>query len=211
MMIKFKQGISELAHIYENVVIEEGVTVFPGAVLGRPPLSSGAARKVEVSEIGPLIIRAGSVIGANAVIYAGSIIGENSMVCDGACIRENVIIGNNSLIAMGVTVNRDVVIGNHVKIMDNSHVTGNAIIEDGVFIGPLVTMANDNSMNRSGAQMESMLGPKIRKNSRIGQGACLLPGVEIGEESLVGANSVVTKSVPPFSKVKGVPARIINE
>ncbi len=211
MKVKFTTGVSDQAYIYENVIIGDNVTIFPGAVVGRPPFSSGASRKVNNSDLPPLKIGNGSVIGSNAVIYTGSLIGENVMICDCACIRENVNIGNSTLIAMGVTINRDTIIGNNVKIMDNAHITGNAIIEDHVFIGMLVTTANDNSMNRSDAKMEEMLGPRIRKNARIGQGACLLPGVEIGEDSIVAANAVVTKNVPPRSKAIGMPAKIITE
>lgn len=210
MRIKFELGISEFAHIYENVIIGNNVTIFPGAVLGRPPLTSGAARQTDLDNLPPLIIEDGCIIGANAVIYAGSKIGKNSMICDGASIREYVSIGENSLVAMGVTINRDTQIGNNVKIMDNSHITGNAIIEDNVFIGMLVTMANDNSMNRSKLSMDQMLGPTIRFGARIGQGACLLPGIDIGKESIIAANAVVTKDVPAYKTVMGVPAKIIN-
>lgn len=210
MYIDNFEGISPHAFIFPNVVLGANVTVMPGAVLGRPPVSSGAARKVNVRELPPLIIGDGAVIGANAVIYAGSAIGKRAMVCDCACIREQVTIGDDTLIAMGVTINRDTFIGRNVKIMDNTHVTGNAVVEDDVFIGMLVTMANDNSMNRSSRAMSEMKGPTIRRGSRIGQGACLFPNVEIGEEAVVGANSVVTKNVPPFAKVIGSPARIID-
>ena len=131
------------------------------------------------------------------------------MICDGACIRENVKIGNNTLIAMGVTINSDTIIGCHVKIMDNSHITANALIENYVFIGPLVITANDNSMNRSDVGMSEMKGPIIRQYARIGIGACLLPGIEIGENAIVGANSVVTKDVAPGATVLGIPAKVV--
>lgn len=209
MRIKFELGISEFAHIYENVIIGNNVTIFPGAVVGRPPLSSGAARKTDIDNLPPLIIGEGSVIGANAVIYGGSKIGKNSMICDGASVREFVTIGDNSLVAMGVTINRDTQIGNNVKIMDNTHITGNAVIEDNVFIGMLVTMANDNTMNRSTLSLSQMMGPTIRSGARIGQGACILPGIEIGKESIVAANAVVTKDVPEYKTAIGIPAKIV--
>ena len=209
MDVKWSAGISEHAYVYSHVQLGENVTVFPGAVLGRPPLSSGAARHIDISDLPPLIIGDDCIIGSNAVIYAGSKIGRGTMVCDTACIRERVVIGAYSLIAMGVTINCDTTIGSNVKIMDNTHITGNAIIEDEVFIGMLVTTANDNEMGRGSARMEEMLGPRIRKGARIGQGACLLPGVEIGRNALVGANSVVTKPVPDSATVVGIPARRI--
>lgn len=210
MIVEHAEGVSPHAYIYSNVVIGKNVTIFPGAVVGRPPMSSGAARKIDISKLPPLVIGDGSVIGANAVIYIGSTLGEKVMICDCACVRENVTIGNNTLVAMGVTINCDTKIGNNVKIMDNTHITGNAVIEDGVFIGMLVTTANDNTMNRGGQQMHEMLGPVIRKNARIGQGACLFPGIEVGEDAVIGANAVVTKSVPAGKKAVGIPAKIIE-
>ncbi len=208
MQIEHSEGISPHAIIYSNVVIGKNVTIFPGAVVGRPPLSSGASRKIDISKLPPLVIGDNCIIGANAVVYCGTTLGEKVMICDCTCVRENVTIGNNTLIASGVTINCDTKIGNNVKIMDNTHVTSNAVIEDDVFIGPLVTMTNDNSMNRSGVKMHEMIGPMIRKRARIAQGVGLLPGIEIGEDAVIGANAIVTKNVPAGKTAFGNPAKI---
>jgi acetyltransferase-like isoleucine patch superfamily enzyme len=203
--------IYEGAVLFPNVVLGDNVTVFPGAVIGRPPLSSGATtRRVEPGPLLPTNIGDNCVIGANAVIYADVTIGNNSMVCDTACIREEGRIGSFTIIAQGVTINYNAIIGNHVKVMDNTHLTGNITVEDGCFIGMLVTTANDNSMGRrfkgiSGDYVEK--GPIIRSFVTVGQGACLLPGIEIGENAIIGANSVVTKNVAPRTLVLGVPAK----
>jgi acetyltransferase-like isoleucine patch superfamily enzyme len=199
------------AILFPNVILGDNVTVFPGAVIGRPPVSSGATTRVtKLESLIPVRIGNNCVIGANAVIYMGVEVGNNSMVCDTACIREGVVIGSHSIIAMGVTVNYNTKIGNYVKIMDNSHITGNMTIEDRVFIGMLVTTANDNLMGRKASAVASdwtEKGPHIHKFVTIGQGACILPGVEIGENAIVGANSVVTRNVAPKTLVTGIPAR----
>jgi acetyltransferase-like isoleucine patch superfamily enzyme len=207
MNIEFESGVSRYAYIYPNVHIGKNVTVLPGTILGRPPLSTGAARKIDWENLPPLIIEDDCIIGSNCVIYTGSTIGRGSMICDTACIREKVTIGEYSLIAMGVTINCNTTIGSFVKIMDNTHITGNAIIENEVFIGMLVTTANDNAMGKDMQKMENMLGPRIRSGATIGQGACILPGIEIGKSARVGANSVVTQDVPAGITVMGVPAR----
>ena len=211
MKVNFDKKISEHAFIFDNVVLGNNVTIMPGAVIGRPPVSSGATTRKNKKDYGDLIIGDDCVIGANAVIYSGTKIGKGSMVCDTACIREEVEIGDNTLIAMAVTINTNTNIGSNVKIMDNTHITGNAVIENNVFIGMLVTMANDNSMGRGNDDLKDMLGPTIREGAIIGQASCLLPGVIIGENSIVGANSVVTKDVEKDTLVMGVPAKKVSK
>lgn len=215
---KFQRGkdctVYEGTVLFPNVRLGDKVVIFPGAVIGRPPVSSGATtRQVEVSDLLPVEIGDHCVIGSNAVIYMGVKIGHHSMISDTACIREGCQIGDYSLVAMGVTINYNTKIGSRVKIMDNTHITGNMIIEDDVFIGMLVTTANDNSMGRKPAEGRdwSGRGPTVRRFSTIGQGACILPGVEIGENAIVGTNAVVTKDVPARTLVLGIPARVVRE
>ncbi len=202
------------AVLFPNVVLGANVTIFPGAVIGRPPLSSGTTwRLPRTSELLPVEIGDCCVIGSNAVIYAGVKIGHHTMICDTACVREGCEVGDYSLIAMGVTVNYDAKIGHRVKVMDNTHITGNMIIEDDVFVGMLVTTANDNAMGRKPAEARDWTGPGpvVRRWATIGQGACLLPGVEIGENAIVASNAVVTRNVPPRTLVMGIPARPVRE
>lgn len=204
------------AWIAEDTIIGTNVTIFPGAVLGRPPISTKTqARKTNNESLPPLTIGDNCIIGANVVLYRGTSIGNNCLLGDTACIREKVTIGDSSIIAMGVTINYNTSIGSRVKIMDNSHITGNMIVEDDVFISDLVASANDNSMGREVAlnvplELRKRGGPIIRRHATIGQGACILPGIEIGENSIVGASSVVTKSIPKHVLVMGIPARVIR-
>ena len=212
---QFEQGrnctVYEGAVLFPNVRLGDGVTVFPGAVVGRPPLSTGATRRTrEKSASKPVEVGDGCVIGANAVIYDDVKIGSESMICDTAAVREGVRIGWQSFIAMGVTINYDTSIGNRVKIMDNAHITGNMTIEDDVFVGMLVTSANDNLMDRKAQDTGAMRGPVIRACATIGQGTCILPGIEIGENAIVGSNSVVTRNVRPRTLVMGTPARFVR-
>lgn len=211
----FVQGknckIYDGAVVFPNVILGDNVTVFPGVVIGRPPLSSGTTtRRIEVPSLAPVRIGNNCIIGANAVIYHDVEIGDNTMVCDTACVREGCRIGSYCIIAMGVTINYNTKIGNYVKIMDNTHLTGNMVIEDRVFVSVHVTTTNDNYMGRRSPFVEGdwvEKGPVIRRFATIGQGACILPGIEIGENAIVGANAVVTKNVEPRSVVMGVPAR----
>jgi acetyltransferase-like isoleucine patch superfamily enzyme len=84
------------------------------------------------------------------------------------------------------------------------------VVEDDVFVGPCAMTTNDNTMARhpAGAQI---LGATLRRACRVGGGAVLLPGVEIGDEAFVAAGAVVTNDVPSRALVMGVPARVVRQ
>jgi acetyltransferase-like isoleucine patch superfamily enzyme len=205
------------AWIADDTLIGSNVTIFPGAVLGRPPISTSIqTRKIALDALSPLEIGDGCIIGAQAVLYRGTKIGRECLIGDTACIREQVAIGDSCIIAMGVTINYGTSIGSRVKIMDNSHITGNMIIEDDVFIAMLVGSANDNSMGREAAlnvpdHLRRRSGPILRRNVTIGGCTCLLPGIEIGENAIIGANSLVSRSIPARVLALGSPARVIRQ
>ena len=206
--------IYEGAYIFPNVRLGNNVTVFPGAVIGRPPLSTGATtRRVDTKELLPTIIGENCVIGCHAVVYMNVKIGHHTMICDTACVREENEIGDYCIVAMGVTLNYRSRIGSRVKIMDNTHLTGNMLIEDYVFISTHVATANDNAMGRKTPATTDWTerGPVIRRFATIGEGACLLPGIEIGRNAVVGSGAVVTKDVPAGAVVMGAPARVVRE
>ena len=89
--------------------------------------------------------------------------------------------------------------------------TAHSTVEDDVFIAPCVVTTNDNFMGRTEARHALRRGPTIRRGARVGGGAVLLPGIEIGEEAFVGAGAVVLEDVPPRAVVVGNPARRIRD
>ena len=93
------------------------------------------------------------------------------------------------------------------KIQAEAYITAYSTLEDNVFIAPCVVTTNDNFMGRTEKRHALIKGPTIRRGARVGGGAVLCPGVEIGEEAFVGAGAVVTKDVPPRAVVVGNPAR----
>jgi acetyltransferase-like isoleucine patch superfamily enzyme len=204
--------IYQNAVIFDRVILGDNVIVFPGAVIGRPSVNTKATARI-ISSSGPKTTRIGDncVIGANAVIYDGVDIGSNTMVCDNACVRSGCRIGAYTLLAMGVTVNCDTRIGSHVKIMDNTHVTGNVVVEDHVFIGPLVSTTNDNSMGRLKMAINDMRGPRIKKFATIGAASAILPNVVIGENAFICAQSLVNRDIPARVLAGGAPARVMRK
>jgi acetyltransferase-like isoleucine patch superfamily enzyme len=151
-----------------------------------------------------------AVIRAGSIIYLGSKIGENFETGHNVIIREENIIGNNVKIWSNTVVDYACKIGNNVKIHCNCYIAQLTIIEDDVFIAPGVMIANE-KYPTGVFSLERIKGPIIKKGAKIGINATILPGITIGENSLIGAGSVVTKDIPSNSVAYGVPARIIKE
>ena len=195
--------------IESGVVIGDNVEIFPGTYIGKTPKGVGAtARPIEFEA--KVVIGNDCAIGPNAVIFYDVTIGNNTLLGDGVSLREQARVGHHCLLGRYVTVNYNTKIGNHTRIMDLTHITGNCDIGDNVFISILVATTNDNVVSDRKYEDEKINGPMIRDRATIGAGACLLPGVVIGEGAFVGANAVVTKDVQPYDVVTGVPAKVIR-
>jgi UDP-2-acetamido-3-amino-2,3-dideoxy-glucuronate N-acetyltransferase len=139
---------------------------------------------------------------------------ESTKVWNYAQIRENVVIGENCVIGRNVYIGPGVVIGNNCKIQNNALIYEPAVIEDGVFIGPAVVLTNDRqprAINRDG----SLKGPSdwqragvvIRKGASIGASTVCVAPVDVGEWSVVGANSVLTRDAEAGVIYAGNPAK----
>ena len=116
-------------------------------------------------------------------------------------------IGNECNICSHVFIENDVLIGDRVTIKSGVQLWNGLIIEDDVFIGPNVTFTND-MYPRSKQYPDQYLVTIIKKGASIGGGSVILPGITIGTNSIIGAGSVVTKSVPTNAVVYGNPAQI---
>lgn len=196
--------------IEKGVVIEDGAEIFPGTYIGKIPKGAGSTQR-PISYETKVVVGKECAIGPNAVIYYDVEIGNNTLVGDGGSIREKVKIGHHCLIGRYVAINYETTIGNYTKIMDLTHITGKCRIGNHVFVGMLVSTANDNQVITRHYVDEQIHGPVILDNVTIGTGATILPGVTIGENALVGAQALVTKDVPAFKVVNGIPARIVRD
>jgi len=197
------------AIVYPGTVLGDGVKVLEGAVVGKQPSLSprSTARRdpLEPAEIGD-----GTVVSTGAIVFAGTRIGARVIVGDQACVRERVEVGDDVVIGRGVLVENDTTIGALTKIQAEAYITAYSTLEDNVFIAPCVVTTNDDFMGRTERRHELMRGPTVRRGARVGGGAILCPGVEIGEEAFVGAGAVVTKDVEPRMLVVGNPARVLR-
>ena len=202
--------IHPTAIVHEGTVLGDGVKVLEGAVVGKQPtLSPRSTAKRE--PLPPTTVGDGTIVSTGAIVFAGSTIGARVILGDQSCVRERVQVGDDVVIGRGVLVENDTTIGALTKIQAEAYITAYSTLEDNVFIAPCVVTTNDDYMGRTEKRLAAMRGPTIRRGARVGGGAVLCPGIEIGEEAFVGAGAVVTKDVPPRTLVVGNPARVLRE
>jgi len=193
--------------------IGEGTLIMHGSILGFPVRSKLQQLQDRVLNSTSLIdlldsVSEGCIIGnrciirTNCVLYENVTIGDNCELGHNVLIRENTTIGNNTRIGSGTVIEGQVKIGANVNIQSGVYIPRQVIIEDNVFIGPYVVITNDRYPPSS-----RIAQVVIKRGAVIGARTVILPGVEIGENSVIGAGSVVTRDVPPGTVVCGVPAR----
>lgn len=195
------------AVVYAGTVLGNGVRVGANAVLGQRPVRAKSSTLKVSGDLAGLKVGSGTVIGVGAVVYAGTTIGDDCFIADGAQVRERCAVGNRVIVGHAATVENDCRVGDRTRIQTGAYVTAHSTLEEDVFVAPMVTTTNDNFIGRTEARFSRIKGVTAKRGSRIGGNAVILPGVTIGEEAVVAAGSVVTKDVPPYTKVKGVPAR----
>ncbi len=202
--------VAETAIVYPGTVIGEGCKILDYAVVGKQPAlspRSTAARE----ELPPLELGPGTIVSTGAVVFAGTTIGARGIVGDQACVRERCAIGDDVVIGRGSLVENDTSVGARTTIQANAYVTAYSTLEEDVFIAPCVITTNDNFMGRTEKRHALRRGPTVRRGARVGGGAVLLPGIEVGEEAFVGAAALVLEDVPARAVVVGNPARQIRE
>lgn len=198
------------AIVYPGCVLGENAKVLEYAVVGKQPsLSPRSTAKRD--PLPPTEIGEGTIVSTGAIVFAGSRIGARVVLGDQSCVRERVTVGDDVVLGRGSLVENDTTIGAMTKIQAEAYITAHSTLEEHVFVAPCVVTTNDDFMGRTDRRHELVKGPTIRRGARVGGGAILCPGVEIGEEAFVGAGAVVTKDVAPRTIVVGNPARVLRE
>jgi acetyltransferase-like isoleucine patch superfamily enzyme len=194
--------------LHEPLVIGAGCRIEDGAIVGRSPVlaSTSSARD---DDPGPTVLEDGCTVCAGAIVFAGARICAGAIVGDQAHVRERATLGPESVLGRGSALGSEARIGARVRIQTNVWLTSYTVVEDDVFVGPGVVTTNDDEMGR-GREASELEAPVLRRGCKVGGGAILTPGVEIGEEAFVAAGAVVTKDVPPRTLVLGVPAAAVR-
>lgn len=146
-----------------------------------------------------------------------AVIGEGTTVWDLAQIREDARLGSECVVGRGAYVGPGVRIGDHVKLQNYALVYEPAVLEDGVFVGPAAVLTNDcfprsvdpEGRPKRGGDWEAVAVIVAEGASLGARSVCVAP-VRVGRWALVAAGAVVTRDVPDFALVAGVPARRIG-
>ncbi|MBN2350560.1 MAG: N-acetyltransferase [Bacteroidales bacterium] len=132
------------------------------------------------------------------------LVGENTQIWQFTVILEGAEIGNDCNINSHCFIENKVKIGNRVTVKCGNYLWDGIYIEDDVFIGPNVTFTND-KYPRSKQEFQ-VYSTRILKGATIGAASTILGGVQIGQYAMIGAGSLVTKNIPPFTLWYGNPA-----
>ena len=152
----------------------------------------------------------GVYVDSLAQVSALARLGDGTKVWSFSRVLDRAAIGDHCQLGQNVFVDRDVVIGNHVKIQNNVSVYTGVTIADGVFLGPSCVFTNV-TFPRAFIERKHELSPTmLERGVTVGANATIVCGVHLGEFSLVGAGSVVTRSTAPFALVVGVTAERIG-
>jgi acetyltransferase-like isoleucine patch superfamily enzyme len=200
--------IADDVEIGPNVVIHDGVTVESGArlehgvVVGRVPVL-GRRTRTPPSPAAPTLIETGAIVCPYAVIDAGASVGSCSFLGDRVSLRAGVRIGVDASIGGATFVGRNVEVGERARTQNHCVIGPGTLVEADAFLGPGVQVITGPPM----VGTEHRPPPVLRRASQIGAGALIMPGVEVGEEAVVGAGAVVLADIPGGTVVAGVPAR----
>lgn len=145
-----------------------------------------------------------------AIIDKGAEIGAGTRIWHWVHVTSGAKIGENCSLGQGVYIGSDVRIGNNVKIQNNVSVYDSVVLEDDVFCGPSMVFTNVINPRSHVIRKNEYKKTIVRKGASIGANATVVCGNEIGKYAFIAAGAVVTKDVPSYALMAGVPAKQIG-
>ena len=153
---------------------------------------------------------AGVVVHPSAIVDAGAQLGAGTRVWHFAHVCGGARNGSCCSLGQGVFVANDVTIGHNVKIQNNVSVYDAVTLEDDVFCGPSMVFTNVHNPRAAVVRKDEYRPTRVRRGATLGANCTIVCGVTIGQYAFVGAGAVVSRDVPDFALVVGVPARRIG-
>lgn len=189
--------IGPFSIVHGNVIIGDHARIDGYCELGVPTLLGNGS---------PLIIGSDSLIRSHSIFYESSSFGPGLVTGHRVTVRENTLAGDNFQIGSLCEIQGDCQIGNYVRFQSNVFVGKKTKIGNFIWILPYVVLTNDPT-----PPSNDLIGCTIEDYASIAAMSVILPGVTVGQHSLVAAHACVSKDVPPNMVVAGVPARIVGE
>ena len=146
----------------------------------------------------------------SAFVDAGAQVGDETKIWHFCHLMPGAVVGTGCSLGQNVVVMGGTRIGNNVKIQNNVSVYEGVEIEDDVFCGPSMVFTNVVNPRSHVPRKREFQKTVVRRGATIGANATILCGVTLGEYAFVGAGAVVTRNVPAYALVTGVPARVVG-
>lgn len=208
-IIEDNVSIGNNTYIDSNTIIRCGVTIGSDAFVGSNCIIGEYWMDFCVDKKQhnhPLVIGDNALIRSGSIIYAGSEIGSDFQTGHQVTIREKAKIGNHVSVGTLSDIQGNCHIGNYVRMHSNVHIGQLSAIDDFVWIFPYVVLTNDPT-----PPSEHFVGVHIKSFAIIATSAIIMPGIEIGQDSLVAAGAIITKPVAPYAVVAGNPGKPISD
>ena len=153
------------------------------------------------------MIKVDVMIHPSAIVDHGASIGKNCQIWHFVHVCAGAKVGDNSSLGQGVFVGNKAVIGQNCKIQNNVSVYDGVTLDNDVFVGPSVVFTNVYNPRSKFVRKTEYRDTWIRSGATIGANATLICGITIGRHAFIAAGAVVTKDVPEFALITGVPGR----
>lgn len=190
---------------------EEGLRVLTVLDAAAKALESGnGGRPVMADEVMSPKADQDFFVHDTAIVDQPANIGAGSKIWHFSHILGNVSIGRDCVIGQNVMIGPDVSVGNNCKIQNNVSLYKGVTLEDGVFCGPSCVFTNVMNPRAEVERKDEFRPTLVKRGTTIGANATIICGVTLGDYSFIGAGAVVTRDVPPFAMMAGVPARRIG-
>ena len=195
--------IGDNTAIYDNVTIGDDTVICNDCIVGEPLAAYYGDPGYQNP---PTLVGPGSVVRSHSIIYAACTIGPRFGSGHRVTIREHSSIGEGCSIGTLSDIQGYVKIGNRCRLHSNVHIAQGCSIGDFVFLYPFSVMTNDPCPPST-----DINGGQIGNYSVVGVHAVILPNVRVGENCLIGANSVVNRRLPDYSLAMGDPAKVVMD